>query len=249
MNRLHEAWLGQLRFSVTPILSYVHRGIGDYTTHGADHCREVERLGRDVLLKCNSKARRCNTSSYEEYLLLASAWLHDLGNIFGREKHNENACRIIDQLGTKFIWGLVPDAVEFIRWICYAHSTEVPIEEVPEAFKVEEGVKLRFLAALFRLLDASDMANRRAPLPVYELIKDEIDEKTRQHWTSHQAILDVFYPDDSQTIMITVIDKDKAQFAVDAFRKKFDSVKNFLGPYEFPWKDYGLHNIKKVPVT
>lgn len=240
--------MGQLSFSVTPILNYVHRGVRDYTTHGADHCREVELLLRDVLSKCDSKVRRCNTNSFEEYLVLASAWLHDLGNIFGREKHNEATCKIIDQLGTKYIWGLIPNAIELVKWICYAHPINVPIEEIRETVEVEGGVKLRFLAALFRLLDASDMANRRAPIPVYELIKDIIDDETQKHWTSHQAIWDVFYPEDNESMMITVFDKDKAQFAVDIFGRKFESVRNTLISYEFPWNKYEVIQIEKVPV-
>lgn len=248
LNRQHESWLGQLSFSVTSILNYIHRGIPDHTIHGPDHCREIESLARDVLTKCNSKARRCNTSSYEEYLVLGSAWLHDLGNILGREKHNETSCNIIDQLGAKYIWGLAPNSVELVKWICYAHSVDVPIETVKETVSVEGGVKMRFLAALFRLLDASDMANRRAPLPVYELIKDKLDGETQKHWTSHQAILDVFYPEDSESIMITVIDKDRAQFAVDIFNRKFESVKNTLISYEFPWRKFDINQIEKVPI-
>lgn len=247
MNRQHESWLGQLSFSVTPILNYIHRGVPDYTIHGTDHCREIESLARDILKKCNSKTRRCNTSSYEEYLVLASAWLHDLGNILGRDNHNKTSCDIIDQLGTKYIWGLAPNAVELVKWVCFAHAVNVPIEKVEETVNVEGKVKLRFLAALFRLLDASDMANRRAPLPVYELIKEKLDEETQKHWTSHQAILDISYPEDSESIVITVIDKDKAQFAVDIFNQKFESVRNTLISYEFPWRKFDIVQIEKVP--
>lgn len=180
--------------------------------------------------------------------MLASAWLHDLGNILGRDKHNETSCDIIDKLGTKYIWGLAPNAVELIKWICFAHAVDVPIETVDETVNVEGKVKLRFLAALFRLLDASDMANRRAPLPVYELIKDKLDKETRKHWVSHQVILDISYPEDNESIIITVIDKNKAQFAVDIFNQKFESVRKTLISYEFPWKKFDIAQIEKVPI-
>jgi len=249
LNKTHEAWIGALSFSVTPILNYVHRGIGDYTVHHADHCREIQKLGSEILGKCNQRDRKCNTSSYEEYLVIASAWLHDLGNIYGREKHNETVCDILDKLGPKYIWGLIPNSIDFLKWICYSHPPNVPIEKVPEFFDVEGGVKLRFLAALFRLLDASDIANRRAPLPVYELLKDHFeDPETDRHWVSHQAIMDVSYPDNDESIIITAFDEKKAQFAVDNFGKNFESVKPVLIKYEFPWRDYRLKVIEKVPI-
>jgi hypothetical protein len=249
LNRLHEAWIGSLSFSVTPILTYIHRGIGDLTVHGADHCREVERIGIDVLQKCNRMERKCNTSSYEDYLVVASAWLHDLGNIYGRLKHNENSCKIIDKIGKEYLWGLVPNAVDLVKWICYTHLSSVDINGVDEFVDVEGGVKLRYLAALFRLLDASDMANRRAPAPVYVLLKDSFeDADADKHWTSHQAIMDVSFPEDSELIVITVIDKDKAQLAVENFKKDFDSVKHVLAHYDFPWSDFRIKLIEKVPV-
>lgn len=248
LDRQHEAWLSQLSFSVTPILQYIHRMIGEYTTHGVDHSENIERLCREIVEKCNAKTRKCNTSSYEEYLLLASAWLHDIGNIWGRDDHNLNSCKIIDLLGPKYLWGLDPNSIELIKWICFTHSSHDPIKEVPETIKVKGSVKLLFLSALFRLMDTSDIANRRAPLIVYELIKDKIDEDTDRHWTSHQAVADIFFPDDDDAVVITVTDETKAKFAINRFGEKFGSVREILLHYEFPWKEFRICKIDKVPI-
>lgn len=249
MNKTHEAFIGALSFSVTPVLNYIHRGIGDFTVHGVDHSREVERQGLNVLKICNQNSRRCNTSSFEEYLVIGSAWLHDLGNIYGRKKHNESVREIIDRLyASNSLWGVLPNAIEPLKWICYAHSTSVSIESVPEYLDIEGRIKLRYLAALLRLLDASDMANRRAPVCVYELLKDHFeDQDSAKFWLSHQAIMDVFFPDNENSIIITVNNAAKAEIAVEDFIRNFDSVKNILKEYEFPWSSYRVKVIEKVP--
>ena len=181
MDKQHETWLGQMRFSVTPILQYIHRMIGDFTTHGVSHSESIENRCREVLRISNAQKSKCNTTSYEEYLLLASAWLHDLGNIWGRKEHNVNSCKIIDMLGPQHIWGLDPNSIELIKWICVSHSSNNPIK-IPEKIEVKGSVKLLYLASVFRLMDASDIDNQRAPKIVYELIKDKIDAETDQHW-------------------------------------------------------------------
>jgi len=245
MDGHHEAWLGQIKFSVTPILQYIHRMIGDFTTHGVSHSESIENKSREILQVCNAQKLKCNTSSYEEYLLLASAWLHDLGNIWGREQHNVNSCKIIDKLGPEQIWGLDPNAVELIKWICISHSSNKPIT-IPKTIGVKGSVKLQYLSAVFRLMDASDIANQRAPKIVYELIKDKIDPETDKHWASHQAIADIFYPPDEEVVLITVTDVEKAKFAIERYDKKFNSVRDILVSYEFPWKKYEVRTIDKV---
>jgi len=245
MDKQHEAWLGQLRFSVLPILQYIHRMIGDFTSHGVSHSENIENRSREILQVCNAQKLKCNTSSYEAYLLFASAWLHDLGNIWGREQHNVNSCKIIDQLGSQHIWGLDNNSIELIKWICVSHSSNDPIN-MPKTISAKGSVKLQYLSAVFRLMDASDIDNQRAPKIVYELIKDKINAETDKHWTSHQAITDIFYPPDEDTVFITVTDAEKAKFAIERYDKKFNSVRDILFEYEFPWNKYEVRTIDRV---
>jgi hypothetical protein len=248
LNQTHSGLIGGLSFSVTSILNYIHRGIGDLTVHGSDHSREIEAIAIDVMNKCNLKTGKCHTSSFEEYIVVSAAWLHDLGNIYGRKDHNQKSCDIIEKLYPSYLWCLLANAVEPVKWLCYSHVSSVDMNTVPEFIDIEGGVKLRYLAALFRLLDASDMANRRAPLVVYELLKDHFeDPHSKDFWKSHQAIMDVSFPEDENSIIITLIDKKKADLAVQDFKRNLDSVKPILKEYDFPWLDYRLKKIEKVP--
>lgn len=64
--------------------------------HGPDHIATVIARASDILNEANT-----SLNSYEAYLLLFAIHLHDTGNLFGRNQH-EQACRtIMKALGTR----------------------------------------------------------------------------------------------------------------------------------------------------
>jgi hypothetical protein len=243
-----EARLGELRTSVSSLLQYVTRSTADYTNHGIAHSEEVERLLREVVELCNNRERKCNISPLEGYLLLSSAWLHDIGNVRGREKHNESTCLLLDKLVGKYIWGIEADTVELLRWICYAHPRKIRLGKVPKSVQLRGSIKLRFLSALFRLIDASDMASRRAPFAVFLGIEDQLDDESKEYWKSHPAIMDVSFREETREIVVTVTDKKTAKKALDEFKKEFRSVRSILLDHEFPCTKLKVSQIPKVPL-
>jgi metal-dependent HD superfamily phosphatase/phosphodiesterase len=243
-----EGKLAELRMSVLPLLQYVPRSIGDYTDHGASHSEELDRLVQLVVQMCNSKNRKCNISPLEEYLLLCASWLHDIGNLRGREKHNETTCSLIKKLAGKHIWGIIDGTKEYLSWICFAHSREVKLDKVKETVELKGTIKLRYLSALFRLIDASDMASRRAPTCVFEAIADQLSNESKQYWKTHQAISDVCFREDSQEILVTVTRRNAAKTALDEYGKEFESVQKILSDYEFPCSKIRVVEIPKVPI-
>lgn len=233
-----EAKLHELRHSVLPILEYSQRELRDHTTHGYMHSDEVEKLLVKILSRCNEREARCNIGSIEEYLLICAAWLHDIGNIVGRNDHNRITCDIIDQLTPDDIWGLDPDCIEFVKWLCLAHSRSYRIEKVPARapFRGTE-IRLRYLTAVFRIADAADMNSKRAPIAVYEIIKANLPKVSRQIWRSHQAVRDVSFLPSNNFIIVTVSDKRRASRAVKEFIKEHEEVKDVLEAHEFPYTD------------
>lgn len=63
------------------------------TDHGIKHVKSVISHAKDIL----TDVERLN--GYEIFLLLVSIHFHDLGNIFGREQHEQEIAKIIDRMG------------------------------------------------------------------------------------------------------------------------------------------------------
>jgi HD superfamily phosphodiesterase len=243
-----EAKIGELSTSVLPILQYLPRRIGDHTNHGHDHSEEVERLLRTIVRRCNLHGGGCNIQPIEQYLLFCAAWLHDIGNILGREGHGRNSCRIIDSLSPKKIHGLMDDCVEMVKWICYTHSG-ANLEMVPLNMSFRgEPLKIRYLAAVFRVADAADMGSRRAPSIVYGLIADKLNEKSRRIWRSHNAVKDVTFMPVGSSIIITVTSRGAASQAIREFVNDFESARGVLEEHEFPYTAIDIREEPRVPV-
>lgn len=233
-----DAKLWELRTSVWPILEYSQRELRDHTTHGYKHSIELEKLLNDIITRCNQLDGRCNIGPVEEYLLVCAAFLHDLGNIVSRSNHNETSCDIIDRLTPNYIWGLDPDCLEFIKWICLAHSRNHRIETVPlEAPFRGIQIKLRYITAVFRIADAADMNSRRAPAGVYEIIRESLPIRSDRIWRSHQAIRDVSFLPSGNSIVVTVKDRRTASRAVREFTSEYEEVREVLEAHEFPYTE------------
>lgn len=243
-----EARLGVLRSGVMPILEYSQRELKDFTTHGHRHSEGVEKLLRDIISRCNRNEGECNIQIDEEYILICAAWLHDLGNITGRDDHNRKTCDIIRRLSPMYISGLHPDYTEFVIWVCLAHSREESINSVP--LEIPFGginVKLRYITSIFRIADAGDMSSRSAPIGAYEIIKDKLSKKSDSIWRSHQAVRDVSFLQSGSSIIITVKDKRKASRAVRDFKDEFRQVEYVLESYGFPYTDVHVVREKVAP--
>jgi hypothetical protein len=231
-----NARLSELRVSVMPILEYSQRELRDYTIHGHMHSENVEKLLTDIILRCNMQGGDCSINPTEEYILICSAWLHDIGNILGRDNHNNKTCEIIDHLIPTEIAGVDRDHIESIKWICYSHPREVSIYGVPLETRYRSTVvRLRYLTAIFRIADAGDISSRRAPRGVYKIIKGKLTRKSDRIWRSYQAVRDVSFLPTENSIIMTATDKRKARPAASEFQAEFDEVEPILRRYHFPY--------------
>jgi len=108
---------------------------GLYTDHGPDHFDEVVLHAGIILgLKRDSDVDKIETSvrsnqwiftPYELYILLLSIRLHDVGNIYGRENHEQNIIKVIHKFK---IPHLQNDRVEanMVAAIAGAHGGKTP---------------------------------------------------------------------------------------------------------------------------
>lgn len=134
---------------------------GYLTDHGTGHINTViRRAGR--LLDASVK----EFSAYEIYLLLASIYLHDAGNIYGREGHEQRVTEIITTMGP--LLGEDSPEKRTLARIAGAHggringSKDTISHLVREEHILGKRVHMQALAALLRFSDELAEGLRRA---------------------------------------------------------------------------------------
>jgi len=230
-----DARLYFIKKNCSDILPFLAREIGNYTDHGVKHS---ERIESEV-----EKIRSFLDDAFSEYLLRASAWLHDIGYILGENGHNKNTSDLIRKHAEKL--GIHGKEIEDLRWICLAHEMDFNINDVPPR---DGRIELRFLAALFRELDACDIKCDRSPDIVFQLIKEKLPRLSIDHWNANQAIRDVIFDFRKKAIVVTVSkdNVDKAQIALDLIKGKVKSVKDELRG-KFPCTDLKIELFPSAP--
>lgn len=141
---------------VTP--TNIHIDGGYLTDHGPDHIEKlIERISALLLVSDGE------ISAYEAYILLVAAQFHDVGNIFGREKHEEKSASVMEDAGA--LLGI--DTVErrVIHKIAQAHGGENK-DKLSTLSKVEhvnnKPVRSRLLAAILKFGDELAEDSQRA---------------------------------------------------------------------------------------
>lgn len=124
------------------------------TGHGRDHVKRVIERASDLVV-----AREASLDPAEIFTLLVAIQAHDVGNIEGREKHEERISDLLPQI----VGDDIPDALERNRLIqiVRAHGGEDPdgskdrIGRLPDApVPMFDGkVRLQFIAAILRFAD------------------------------------------------------------------------------------------------
>lgn len=141
---------------VTP--TNIHIDSGYLTDHGPDHIEKlIERMG--ALLTATEE----RITPYEVYILLVAAQFHDVGNIFGRERHEEKSATVMQDAGT--LLGI--DSVEqrCIYRIAQAHGGEErdKLSKLPKLEHIQaQPVRSQLLAAVLKFGDELAEDSQRA---------------------------------------------------------------------------------------
>lgn len=167
-------------------------GGGWLTDHGVQHITTVIRRADELA----SSGDSIILTPYEAYLLLLAIHFHDVGNIFGRDQHEKNIGKVMQDLDESLIGR---DGLEkrIIRDIAMAHGGYVDLEQTNKdtiGSLAWENVRdahprARLLAALLRFADeladdhtrTSRFLVNNAPLQgseVYHLYADRLQRVT-----------------------------------------------------------------------
>jgi hypothetical protein len=126
---------------------------GLLTDHGPNHIKTVINRASSIL---NNPKNDNELTGYEIYLLLCSIHFHDLGNIFGREKHEKRVAKMMEHVSQ-----YLGDSTEksLIRQIAATHGGKVDGNKntisflPPSAALNGQDVRPRLLAAILRFAD------------------------------------------------------------------------------------------------
>ena len=151
-------------------------GSGFLTDHGPEHIKTVIRRASEILKTSLKDSLTC----YEKYLLLAAIHVHDVGNIFGRESHEMNSEKVMEELGS--VLGEEMPEKRAIVEIAQAHGGRVgkdkdKISLLPLSRDVlGKDVHPRFLAAVLRFAD--ELADDRSRASRYMIKAGKIPKES-----------------------------------------------------------------------
>jgi hypothetical protein len=206
-------WIRQLEANTLPYVTagaIAADGGGHLTMHDKEHVSRVRQVAADLI--CRSD--KIDLDHFEMTLLLIAIYLHDIGNVLGRDGHERQIHRVLQAAGA----ALPVDQVEYAaaKQIAGVHGGTIAgskdtISTLPERQAVSgRQVRMRLLAAILRLADelADDpaRANRvqlaAGALPagaeVYHIVADGL------HSQMHDAT--------TREIMLSYAFKDPAVF-------------------------------------
>lgn len=126
-------------------------GSGLLTDHGVEHVKSVINHALDIISDVN------DLTGYEIYILLMAIHFHDLGNVFGRDDHEQRIADIIDEMGDRL--PLDNPEKEYVAAIATAHGGYVDGDKDTISYinldEVYSGIRIRprLLAAILRFAD------------------------------------------------------------------------------------------------
>ena len=187
-----------------------------FTIHDQRHNYVVEaRLHQLLPTKYADKL-----SEVEKFLLLASAWLHDIGlvyRLFGREDEDlfhgdfEEIRKVHELRSEKYIinnyhqLGLNVNEASVLGLICRFHRRKRNIRECPWISPAgAEQIRVRLLASFLRLADALQDSSR-APDKEYEAnIIMNMDRESKHHWLKARYVQGISIDSEKCKIIIAL---------------------------------------------
>ena len=197
--------------------------------HGIKHIEAVIH-NASQLLKNNS----VEISPYEAFILLVAIHFHDAGLIYGREKHEENSGKVLDELGDNLLDPLEEKCVFNIARVHGGQNSEGSkdtISQIVDEPILGKKVRTQFLASIVRFSDEiSDDRTRTDYIPSTFC---EIPDESRIHHVYSYALHSVILSE--REISLT--------YAIE--KEFFDKKYTYKGSEEF-LLDYINIRVKKM---
>jgi exopolyphosphatase/pppGpp-phosphohydrolase len=196
-----------------PFLTFLPRNISDFSSHGIDHTQKI--ISK---LNCFVPNWNIELTQDEALLLYLASWVHDIGCIKDRERHHEVSANLL--LNNTSLYESLTDKYAIpLKYIVLAHRSQYPLDSISQE---HNGIRLRMICAIFRLMDACEICYSRCPKTVFEVIKDSFNPRSREVWIGHMNILNLKFS--NPEIQIFVNDIEKCQFLIDDLLREIKTI-------------------------
>ncbi len=220
----YEHKLYVIKKAITYILRYIPREIPKFTDHGYEHSKRIIGYLNDVIDIYQESGGELNEK--EIFILYASAWIHDIGNLEDRESHAEKSCEMWDTLKRQnYLFDLDNPVESGLKTVVKRHRSEEELDDIPErTHSCGDEIKVQLLATLFRIADSCDIDNRRAPEVVYDILQEELDEEI---WKGHMNIESVLVREGGK-ILVIVHEEEVSGKQIEELREEIEKVNSVL---------------------
>lgn len=211
-----------------PLLSYAQGKFPYYTPHDFFHSETVQE-NLDWIIPDTIKE---SMNSYEIFFLLVAAWMHDWGMLgtseedpdMIRKNHHIRTESNFEKLYDKL--GLTEHEALIAGRISKGHrKVDLYSDEYREmTFRQGVCVRTRFLAALLRLADETDITHSRTPEIIYYTINPS--DNSEEEFKKHLSITGIGQLDEKHKIYISAIARDR--MGAEAIRKLVTKIQNEL---------------------
>jgi len=223
----------------TTILPYVHstREMKYYTNHARDHSEKLLAYVDEIISICDLS--EINLNEVEKSILKCSCWLHDLGCIYDRENHADESIKVIEILCEKRHIDLkaIKEEVEIV---VQTHSTKglSKLDYVDFERKIEgypNVIRLKLLCVLFKIADECHIDRLRAPEPLFDLLKNEMPEESKNWWVGHEFVTSSNFSFEKKKVIVILdtMGDTKIVKSLDDTLKN-EKIIEVLRKYKFP---------------
>jgi len=163
-----------------------------YNDHGIDHVETVIDRASELV-----KSDYCELNPKEVYFLLCAILIHDIGNIYGRKKHEGNHFAVISHIMVDFSTDTAEQTV--ILEIAKAHggrttrdSQDTISQLQTEKYFGHEKIRTRLLSSILRFAD--ELADEKARASHTMLNSNELSENPSEIFHAYSACVDCVIP-------------------------------------------------------
>jgi hypothetical protein len=215
--------------SVRELLHYLPGSEPSYTDHGVLHSQNLMRLLSNFLNNWTGTA----FTNEEKYLLSLAVWLHDIGCLLGREKHNEKSVQLLNHPRFSFLDNFLNgDLKACLSNIIIAHASKYDLKKIPRT-QINENVRLDLCCVTFRLIDGCDITDARTKPILYDILDSYhlISDESKPFWRCHLSTIGAVFDGNNINITYRKGKKTEASLLINHFKKDIRKMNTVFGKH------------------
>jgi hypothetical protein len=169
----------------------------------------------------------------EKYLLSLAVWLHDIGCLIEREKHNEKSVELLGHPRFSFLDNFLDGGLKAcLSNIIIAHSSTYDLKKIPKT-AIHENIRLDLCCATFRLLDGCDITDARTKPILYDILDSYhlINDVSQPFWKCHLSTIGAVFDGNDINITYRRGKKKEASLLINHLKKDLRKMNKIFGKH------------------